>query len=77
MNKAEKEMSTEVLHYLEKEFKKVNKDRRIDKDTKISKMNFMINLLKFIENYDKNIAILNEECYKDKWQYNERGDNHN
>ena len=74
MKKSEKDIQSRVLKLLEKECGNIVDDYSIETEDKVAQMDVILNILKFLKNYEENVEILNKHNINKRWKREERGD---
>jgi hypothetical protein len=71
--KAKLYIMTRLQNLIKAQGNYVMNDDLANTKSKLIQMDILLNVAKFLDNYDENIKILNEHIYNNRWQ-RERGD---
>ena len=70
-NKARKVVTTKLLNFIKYESDYINNNEDISEDYKIAQLDILLDILKFVDDYDNNVKILNDYKANSKFQSNE------
>lgn len=62
------EIIDKIQDLLLKEGKILQNDKEMPKKDKLDKVDVLLNLVKFLDNYDENIEILNKHIRENRWK---------
>lgn len=72
--KAKQDMIQRFKEFIENQGTFIMRDGKHNINYKISQMDVLINITKFLDNYNEHIKVLNKYIQDNKWKQNEKGD---
>ena len=72
--KGQQNMIQRFKEFIENQGTFIMRDCKHNINYKISQMDVLINITKFLDNYNEHIKVLNKYIQDNKWKQNEKGD---